>query len=192
MPTPKQDYALVSSEKHIKEYTSSKAVDLHSACDDVSLEPSISLIQPLTWWQIFASKYNKLWYDEGEGLHATQVLFFKVLREGLTTRLPALYPSVRETIANGFADYLEKRPAVNGSVVPRTPIHCLQFNPCSQTGWKTVEHFPMFEHITVNIVGPIFFGQELCKPNQMNTFRATKADTVLLYRGGSGVPECCT
>ena len=82
MPTPKQDYVLVSSEKHIKEYTSSKAVDLHSAYDDASLEPSVSLIQPLTWSQMFASKYNKLWYNEGEDLHATQVLFFKVLREG--------------------------------------------------------------------------------------------------------------
>ena len=125
----------------------------------------MGLIRVLTWSQIFASKYNKLWYDEGEDLHATQVLFFRVLREGLTTRLPALYPSVRETIANGFADYLEKRLAVNGSVVARTPIHLLRSNQCSRAGWKTVEHFPMVEDITVNIVGPIFFGQELCKRN---------------------------
>ena len=68
----------------------------------------------LTWNQLFSYRYNKLWHDKGESVHMTQVYYFRVLREGLTTKLPALYPYVHETLVKGVADHLDRKKAIDG------------------------------------------------------------------------------
>jgi len=47
----------------------------------------------------------------------TQVYFFRVLREGLTSKLSALYPYVHETLVKGFTNHLEKKKTIDGMLM---------------------------------------------------------------------------
>ncbi|MCJ1380900.1 ADP-ribosylation factor protein 3 [Xylographa soralifera] len=125
LPTPKNYYVFISSEKNIKEYASSPIFSLHAAYDD-----------------LFAYKYNKLWWDEGEDVNNTQAFYFKILRVGLTTKLPVIYPIMTETMSKVLSDHLERiRP--------------------TKDGWRSVQHYPLIAYTTTSVIGPIFFGQKL-------------------------------
>ncbi|RDL40096.1 Cytochrome P450 [Venustampulla echinocandica] len=128
LPTPKNYCVFISAENNIKEFASSSNFSLHQAYDD-----------------LFSYRYNKLWHDEGESVHMTQIYYFRVLREGLTTKLPVLYPYMHETLVKGVADHLARKKAVD----------------VNRQGWKQIHHYPFLEYITVSVIGPIFWGESL-------------------------------
>ncbi|KAH6665546.1 cytochrome P450 [Halenospora varia] len=124
LTTAKNYCVFISAEKNIKEFASSPNFSLHQAYDD-----------------LFSYRYNKLWHDQGESVHMTQVYYFRVLREGLTTKLPSLYPYMHETLLKGVDAHLARKKAVDG--------------------WKPTHHYPFLEYITVSVIGPIFWGEAL-------------------------------
>ncbi|MCJ1398261.1 hypothetical protein MMC11_001458 [Xylographa trunciseda] len=125
VPTPKNYYVFISSEKNIKEYASSPIFSLHAAYDD-----------------LFAYKYNKLWWDEGEDVNNTQSFYFKILRVGLTTKLPVIYPIMTETMSKVLSSHLSGIRA-------------------NKNGWRSIQHYPLIAYTTTSVIGPIFFGQKL-------------------------------
>lgn len=72
--------------------------------------------------KLFSYRYNKIWYDEEESIHTTQVYFFRVLRESLTTKLPDIYPHMQETLKKEINKYLANTKAVEGK---STTIHVI-------------------------------------------------------------------
>lgn len=124
LPTPKNYCIFISAEKNVKEFTSSSDFSLHHAYDD-----------------LFSYRYNKLWYDQRESVHKSGVYLFRASREGLTTKLPALYPYMHETLVKGVTDHLGRKKAVHG--------------------WKPIHHHAFLKYIILSMIGPIFWGEKL-------------------------------
>ncbi|KUJ12851.1 uncharacterized protein LY89DRAFT_591877 [Mollisia scopiformis] len=79
LPTAKNYCVFISAEKNIKEFASSPNFSLHQA------------------------------YDDGESIQMTQIYYFRVLREGLTTKLADLYPYMHDTLLNGVENHLSRK-----------------------------------------------------------------------------------
>ncbi|EPE24115.1 Cytochrome P450 [Glarea lozoyensis ATCC 20868] len=124
LPTPKNYCVFISNEQNIKEFASNPDFSLNQAYDD-----------------LFSYKHNKLYHDQQESALINQQYYFRVLREGLTTKLAGLYPYMYETLVKEMDGHISRKSEVNG--------------------WKSIHYYPFLEYVTVSMIGPIFWGQPL-------------------------------
>ncbi|KAF7957633.1 hypothetical protein EAE96_003207 [Botrytis aclada] len=124
LPTRNNYCVFISGENIIKEFASSSNFSLSQAYND-----------------LFSYRHNKLWRDQGESIHTTRAYFFKILREGLTTKLPTLYPSAHKTLLEEIEDHFAHKKSVDG--------------------WKSIHHYQFLQYITVSFIGPILWGESL-------------------------------
>ncbi|EHK97482.1 hypothetical protein M7I_6748 [Glarea lozoyensis 74030] len=86
LPTPKNYCVFISNEQNIKEFASN---------------PDFSLNQA---------------YDDQESALINQQYYFRVLREGLTTKLAGLYPYMYETLVKEMDGHISRKSEVNDAI----------------------------------------------------------------------------